>query len=72
MGVITILAGWLKHRYSRQDLLINLVTYAWFPLIAGIVFHAVADANGIELRRPRLLPADHRRLRRSRSRSTSS
>ena len=49
MGVITILAGWLKHRYSRQDLLINLVTYAWFPLIAGIVYHAIADANGIEL-----------------------
>ena len=32
-----------------SDLLINLVTYAWFPLIAGIVFHAIADANGIEL-----------------------
>ncbi len=36
MGVITILAGWVKHRYARQHLLINLVTYAWFPLIAGI------------------------------------
>ena len=63
MGVITIGAGWLKHRYELHHLLINLVTYAWFPLIAGIVFHVVSDAGGIEHRQPRLLPADHRRLR---------
>ena len=63
IGVVTILAGWLKHRYARHHLLINLVTYAWFPLIAGIVFHAVADADGIEHRQPRLLPARLRRLR---------
>ena len=48
MGVITIGAGWLKHRYELHHLLINLVTYAWFPLIAGIVFHVVADAGGID------------------------
>ena len=48
MGIVTILAGWAKHRYSRNDLLINLVTYAWFPLIAGIAFHAVVDAAAIE------------------------
>ncbi len=47
MGVITICAGWLKHRYERDHLLINLVTYAWFPLIAGIAFHAIADAGAI-------------------------
>jgi putative nucleotidyltransferase with HDIG domain len=49
MGVVTILAGWAKHRYSRNDLLINLVTYAWFPLVAAITYHAIADANGIVL-----------------------
>ena len=49
MGVVTILAGWVKHRYSRNDLLINLVTYAWFPLVAGFVYHAVADAAGIAI-----------------------
>ena len=48
MGVITIGAGWLKHRYELHHLLINLVTYAWFPLIAGIVFHVVSDAGGID------------------------
>ena len=48
IGVITIGAGWLRHRYELHHLLINLVTYAWFPLIAGIVFHVVADAGGID------------------------
>ncbi len=48
IGVFTILAGWLKHRYPAKHLLINLVTYAWFPLIAGIVFHAVVEAAAIE------------------------
>jgi putative nucleotidyltransferase with HDIG domain len=45
MGVVTILVGWLKHRYERQYLLLNLVTYAWFPLITGLLFHAAADAT---------------------------
>jgi putative nucleotidyltransferase with HDIG domain len=48
MGVVTILAGWLKHRYERDFLLINLVTYAWYPLVAGIAYHAIAEANGIQ------------------------
>jgi putative nucleotidyltransferase with HDIG domain len=47
MGVITILVGWLKARYPAEHLLINLVTYAWFPLIAGIVFHAVSEAGSV-------------------------
>jgi putative nucleotidyltransferase with HDIG domain len=29
-----------------QDLLINLVTYAWFPLIGGIAFHETLRATG--------------------------
>ena len=48
MGVITILAGWVKHRYPLRHLLINLVTYAWFPLLAGIAFNAIADAGKVE------------------------
>lgn len=48
IGVVTILAGWLKHRYPREDLLVNLVTYSWFPLIAGIIFHGVTDTGAIE------------------------
>jgi putative nucleotidyltransferase with HDIG domain len=47
MGVVTILAGWLKNRYPRRHLLINLVTYAWFPLVAGVVFHELTEPNEI-------------------------
>ena len=47
MGVTTILVGWIKARYPRSDLLINLVTYAWFPLITGIVFHGVSEVAAI-------------------------
>lgn len=48
VGVITILVGWLKERYSGPNLLINLVTYSWFPLLAGVVFHETVDQLGIE------------------------
>jgi putative nucleotidyltransferase with HDIG domain len=46
IGVGTILAGWCMARYPGKDLLINLVTYAWFPLIGGIAFHGILDATG--------------------------
>ncbi len=48
IGVLTIVVSWVKERYPREDLLVNLVTYAWFPLIAGIVFHQVAEAGPVE------------------------
>jgi putative nucleotidyltransferase with HDIG domain len=51
MGVVTILAGWAKHRYTLEDLQINLVTYSWFPLVAGVTFHAVSEA-GVETGSP--------------------
>jgi putative nucleotidyltransferase with HDIG domain len=44
IGVVTILAGWLRWREPLTWLLSNLVTYAWFPLLGGIAFHAVTDA----------------------------
>ena len=47
IGVVTIGAGWLRARYPAPDLLINLVTYAWFPLIGGIAFHETVDATGL-------------------------
>jgi putative nucleotidyltransferase with HDIG domain len=46
MGGVTILAGWLKHRYAPHVLLFNLVTYTWFPLITGAVFFEAAAATG--------------------------
>ncbi len=45
MGVITIAVGWIKHRYELHYLLANMVTYAWFPLIAGLAFTEAADAT---------------------------
>jgi putative nucleotidyltransferase with HDIG domain len=47
IGVATIGAGWLRFRYAPTTLLINLVTYAWFPLLSGIAFEASLEAGGI-------------------------
>ena len=47
IGVLTILIGWARAQYSPTDLLINLVTYAWFPLIAGGLFHEVVSGYGL-------------------------
>ena len=52
IGVLTILAGWTRHRYPAPHLLINLVTFAWFPLIGGIAFHEAADRIGIDGENP--------------------
>jgi len=46
MGVVTILAGWIRERYARDLLLLNVFTYAWFPLLAGITFHLATEATG--------------------------
>ena len=47
IGVATILGSWARERYRFDYLLINVVTYAWFPLIAGIIFQETVDAAGI-------------------------
>jgi putative nucleotidyltransferase with HDIG domain len=46
MAVLTILAGWPRSRYPREDLLFNVVVHAWFPLLAGMAFYAVLNATG--------------------------
>src|SRR5688500_7441161 len=46
IGVTTILVGWCVSRYGKHDLLINLVTYAWFPLVAGIAFQEALERTG--------------------------
>ena len=48
IGVVTIAAGWLRFRYAATTLLINLVTYAWFPLLAGLAFNGAANAAGVD------------------------
>src|SRR5918996_320680 len=47
IGVTTIVAVWIKERYPPAYLLINVVTYAWFPLIAAIAFREVVDASAV-------------------------
>jgi len=51
IGVATILAGWLRWRDEGHFLLNNLLTYATFPLVTGIAFHA-AVTNGISNSEP--------------------
>jgi putative nucleotidyltransferase with HDIG domain len=48
VAVLTILISWAKERYRVSILLINVVTYAWFPLIAGVVFRAISQAASVE------------------------
>jgi putative nucleotidyltransferase with HDIG domain len=47
LGVITILGGWLRWRDERHYLLNNLLTYAVFPIVGGIVFKETVDALGL-------------------------
>jgi putative nucleotidyltransferase with HDIG domain len=47
IGVVTIMAGWLRFRYAPTTLLINVVTYAWFPLLSGIAFDRALQASGV-------------------------
>jgi len=47
IGVVTIGAGWLRFRYAPTILLINVVTYAWFPLLSGIAFEASLQGAGV-------------------------
>jgi putative nucleotidyltransferase with HDIG domain len=46
IGVTAMLIAWTRRRYPPTDLLINLVTFAWFPLLAGLAFHWGLDATG--------------------------
>jgi putative nucleotidyltransferase with HDIG domain len=48
LALTTIMVGWLRFRYPGKTLLINLVTYAWFPLLSGIAFNAALSAAGAE------------------------
>jgi putative nucleotidyltransferase with HDIG domain len=48
IGVATIAIGWLRWRDAALDFLINLVTYAWFPLLGGLAFKSVQDSAGFD------------------------
>ena len=42
LGIFTICVGWVRWRDAPHDLLNNLLTYATFPLLGGLAFHAAA------------------------------
>src|SRR3954467_640276 len=44
IGVGTIAIGHVRFGERRDLFLNNLVAYAWFPLVGGVVFHATARA----------------------------
>jgi putative nucleotidyltransferase with HDIG domain len=48
IGVATILVGWLRWREQPHELRQNLVTYAWFPLLSGAMFHAARQALDVD------------------------
>jgi putative nucleotidyltransferase with HDIG domain len=47
VSVLSILVGWLRPRYPGRVLLINVVNYAWFPLLSGLVFNALVAGTGV-------------------------
>jgi putative nucleotidyltransferase with HDIG domain len=47
IGVLSILAGWLRWRESPHDLLVNSLTYMTFPLVGGLAFHEIVGATQI-------------------------
>ena len=48
IGVITTLSSWVATRYAATDVLVNVVVYASFPLIAGAGFEAGVDSFGLD------------------------
>jgi putative nucleotidyltransferase with HDIG domain len=49
IGVATIIAGWLYRRRegALHFVLNDVVAYAWFPLLGGLLFDVVSDATGL-------------------------
>jgi putative nucleotidyltransferase with HDIG domain len=47
IGVVTILAGWLRWRESWDYLLNNLLTFAAFSLAGGLAFHGATQSIGL-------------------------
>jgi diguanylate cyclase (GGDEF)-like protein len=41
VGFLTIVIGWLRWREAWHKLVTNIVTFTWFPLVAGLFFRAV-------------------------------
>jgi putative nucleotidyltransferase with HDIG domain len=47
IGVITTVAAWLRWHEATHYFIHNLLNYSLFPLVGGLVFHAVVATNDI-------------------------
>jgi putative nucleotidyltransferase with HDIG domain len=47
IGVVTILVGWLRWRDEPHYLANNVLTYALFPLLGGVLFRFVLEQTGV-------------------------
>jgi putative nucleotidyltransferase with HDIG domain len=47
IGVVTILVGWFRWRDEPHYLANNVLTYALFPLLGGVLFRFVLEQTGI-------------------------
>jgi putative nucleotidyltransferase with HDIG domain len=47
IGLVSILAGWLRFREGLHDLLVNSLTYITFPLVVGVGFNKIVLATGV-------------------------
>jgi len=47
VGVATIIAGRIRWRIESHYFLSNLVIYAWFPLVSGLLFRTVVHHAGL-------------------------
>src|SRR3954464_8277020 len=48
VGVLTIVAGWIKWREKPHYLLTNLASYAAFPLTCGLLFALIRDHYNLD------------------------
>src|SRR5204862_7610392 len=48
VGVLTIVAGWIKWRERYHYLLANLASYAAFPLAGGLLFATIRDHYALQ------------------------
>lgn len=46
VGVLTIIISWLRWHERGHVLRNNIVAYAWFPLLGGLVFHRLIGVTG--------------------------
>jgi diguanylate cyclase (GGDEF)-like protein len=47
LGAVTMLVSWCRSRVAAHFALCNLATFAWYPLIGGLFFHAAVRLIGV-------------------------